>query len=128
MSIIQEYLIEYNQEKDQMYIKVPKSAKTISMILEDVDKAYIYCTVNKDDDDDEIIKREVLWLGTGWNLNQEIENKIGYYDFLGTYKYGDFVWHFWIEPMWEEWEVYDFETGEPFKMSTKPIEKSREEK
>ena len=125
MSVIDKYLIKYNQETNEMYVDIPKNAKPFSMRLEDRDKAYIYCIIDKNEH--ETIEKEILWIGTGWDINEEIEDKIKYYTFLGTYKYNDLVWHFWMEPMWEEWEVYDFETGKPTTFSTNPFKQSKEE-
>ena len=96
MSIIYKYRIKLDMETESMYVNLPKGAKVFSLLLEDIDKAYVYAIV--DPKEEEINKREVLWLGTGWHLSKEQEIRISYYTFLGTYKLNDLIWHFWIEP------------------------------
>lgn len=97
MSTIYKYLIKCNQEKGKMIAEVPKHAEPISILLKDLNTAYLYCIV--DPTEKETIEREVLWIGTGWEIDQETKSKINYYTFLGTYEIRNLVWHFWIEPI-----------------------------
>lgn len=106
MSIIYKYPIELDIENEGMYVNLPKGAKVFSVLVEDIHQAYVYAIV--DSTEKEINKREVLWLGTGWELTKEQESKINYYTFLGTYKIQDLVWHFWIEPEKEEFNMPDY--------------------
>lgn len=100
MSVIYKYPIELDQKTEQMYIRVPRYAIPISVMVEDTSVAFVYCLV--DSKEKELVQKDVLWLGTGWELDQEIEKKIRYYNFLGTHRFKDsknnLVWHFWIEP------------------------------
>ena len=96
MTTIYKYLIEHDAEKNRMVIKIPKNAQPISLLLSDGDKDYVYCIV--DSEEKETIEKEVIWIGTGYELEKETIEKIRYYTFLGTHKIGYFVWHFWIEP------------------------------
>ena len=103
MKSIYKYPIEINISSNSLYIQVPKGAELLSISIETPSIAFIYCLV--DPDQEEMIKREVLWLGTGWEIDQETEEKIDRYKFLGTYKIksekkdkSDLIWHFWIEP------------------------------
>lgn len=92
---IYKYPILLNQETESMYVSVPTGSEVISVDLIDSTTAYIYAIVDQIVDSFEI--REVLWLGTGWNLNQETRDKMSYYEFLGTHRKSDLVYHFWIE-------------------------------
>lgn len=96
MSVIYKYLIELDMETETMYVNLPKNAKVFSLLVEDVNKAYVYAIV--DPKEEQMNRREVIWLGTGWEFSDEQECKMDYYTFLGTYKLNNLVWHFWIEP------------------------------
>ena len=98
MSIIYKYRVEMDLETESMYIELPIGADILSVIVEDPYTAYIYAIV--DSKEKRTQRREVLWLGTGWELNEEQEIKIADYNYLGTYKAPEsyLVWHFWIEP------------------------------
>lgn len=96
MSAIYKFPIELNAETETMYVKLPRNAKVISILVEDIHKAYIYALV--DSKEEKMDEREVLWLGAEWKLSEEQESKIEYYTFLGTHKIQDLVWHFWIVP------------------------------
>lgn len=110
MSVIYKYRIEVDLETENMYVKLPVGAKVLSVIVEGVSEAYIYAIV---DPKEKEIKKEVLWLGTGWELTKEQEMKMMDYDYLGTYKVpnSDLIWHFWIEPTKIEYDVFDFDSG-----------------
>lgn len=98
MSVIYKYRVEMDLETESMYIELPIGADILSVIVEDPYTAYIYAIV--DSKEERTQRREVLWLGTGWELNKDQEIKITDYDYLGTYKApgSDLIWHFWIEP------------------------------
>lgn len=102
MSAIYKYRIEVDLETKITYVKLPKNATVISVMLEDIYTAYIYAIV--DPTEKEFYKREILWLGTGWELSKDQISKINYYTFLGTYKVENLVYHFWITPD----EAFDF--------------------
>ena len=100
MISIYKYPIELDTETDKMCVKIPVNAKPFSVVLADASTAFVYCIVDTEEKD--IVSKEVLWLGTGWGLNQEIVDKIKCYKFLGTCEVEDLknklIWHFWIEP------------------------------
>lgn len=97
MFAIYNYRVEMDLETESMYVQLPKHAKVLSLLLKDINEAYIYAIVDLKDIEEEV-RREVLWLGTGWQLSEEQKNRMNYYTFLGTYKLNNLVWHFWIEP------------------------------
>lgn len=93
------YPILLNQETSSMYVSVPTGSEIISVDLIDSTTAYVYAIVDQKADSYTI--REILWLGTEWNLDQETRDKMSYYEFLGTHRVNDLkndlVYHFWIE-------------------------------
>jgi len=99
MFSIYKYPVLLNEETESMYVSIPTGSEVISVDLIDSTTAYIYAIVDQEVDSFEI--REILWLGTGWNLDQETRDKMSYYEFLGTCKINDLknnlVYHFWIE-------------------------------
>ena len=108
MSMIYKFPVEI---EDGSYVMLPKKSKVFSLVLHNDYDAYIYAIVDPKEKEKE--KREVLWLGTGWKLTTEVENKIKNYIFLGTYKANNnLIWHFWIEPEKIKWNCIDFETNE----------------
>ena len=114
MSIIYKFPIETEVQTRCSYVILPKNSKVFSLALNGDNEAYIYAIVDSKEKEKE--RREILWLGTGWGLTTEEENKIKDYIFLGTYKTeNNFVWHFWIEPEKIEWNCINFETNEIYK-------------
>lgn len=100
--LIYKYIINIDLENKNMYVCLPVGAEAISMIYEDMDKAYVYALVDPLEKRKE--RREILWIGTGWELERDKVNKIkSTYQFLGTYTWNDLVYHFWIEP--ETWDL-----------------------
>lgn len=93
MKTIYKYPIEI--EANSFYIEVPKDAKVISAIDINSGGGVIYAIV--DPSIEETVKREVIWFGTGWDIDKDSEWKIGMYDFLGTFRDGYLTWHLWIE-------------------------------
>ena len=111
MSVIYKYRVEMDLETESMYIELPIGADILSVIVEDPYTAYIYAIV--DSKEKRTQKREVLWLGTGWELTEDQKMKIMDYNYLGTYKVpnSDLIWHFWIEPTKIEYDYFDFDSG-----------------
>ena len=95
MKTIYKYLITKNEETGGFFIEVPKGAEVISAIVNDNSSGYVYAIV--DPGLIPSIKREVLWLGTGWPLGKEDQEKMDTYQFLGTFQDGWYVWHIWVE-------------------------------
>lgn len=97
MSVIYKYPVELDINTKEVYVKLPKNSKVFSARCEDMYEIYIYAIVDKEET--EMIKREVLWCGTGGDLSKEQEYKMDCYTFLGTFKAGQsLIWHIWIEP------------------------------
>lgn len=110
MKTIYKYPIEYDSDRNVVYIKVPKGAIVTSVLNLDMEalSGYVYAMV--DPTIEPTVKREVLWLGTGWHFTPEQEEKVKNYQFLGTHKdvNGFFVWHLWVEKEKVEMEEEDF--------------------
>ena len=95
MSVIYKYPIKID-EMNNFYVELPIGAEIISILCEGTYDIFIYAIVNPKEE--KVIKRNIIWLGTGWEIDKNIEDKIKYYTFLGTYKTkNNLVWHFWIE-------------------------------
>lgn len=108
MKVIYKYPIQYNSEKNIIYVKLPKGAYVISALDLSMDllQGFVYAVV--DPDLEPTIEREVLWLGTGIPLTKEQEEKVERWYYLGTHRDGPFVWHIWIEPEYLEFDwLYD---------------------
>ena len=97
MSVIYKYPVQLNMDTKEVYVELPKNAQVFSARCEDICEIYIYAIVDKEET--EMVKREVLWCGTGGDLSEDQEDKINYYTFLGTFKAGQsLIWHIWIKP------------------------------
>lgn len=114
MSVIYKYPIKIKEdEMNSFYVELPIGAEVISILCEETYNIFIYAIVNPKEE--KVIKKDIVWLGTGWEIDKNIEDKIRYYTFLGTYKTkNNLVWHFWIEPDLEEYQCIDFDTGETY--------------
>ena len=98
MKTIYKYDIIKDEETGIFFIEVPKGAEVISAAINQNTHeplGYIYAIV--DPTLTPTIKREVLWLGTGWPLGKEDQEKMDGYQFLGTFQDGWYVWHIWVE-------------------------------
>ena len=105
MSVIYKYPVELDMKTEKTYVELPSHAKVFSARCEGMYEIYIYAIVDKEET--EMIKREVLWCGTGGDLSKEQETKIEYYNFLGTFKAGpSLIWHIWIEPVPRAYSTY----------------------
>ena len=108
MSVIYKYPIKVKEdEMNSFYVELPVGAEVISILCEETYDIFIYAIV--DPKEERTIKKDIVWLGTGWEINKKEEDKIKYYTFLGTYKTkNNLVWHFWIEPEELELDLYEF--------------------
>lgn len=98
MKTIYKYLVARDEDTGELFIEVPEGAEVISAIVSEKtfdSPGYIYAIV--DPTLTPTVKREVLWLGTGWPLGKEDQEKMDRYQFLGTFQDGWYVWHIWVE-------------------------------
>ena len=106
MKTIYKYPITKDEETGEFFIEVPEGAEVISAVINEKDSpGYIYAIV--DPGLIPSVKREVLWLGTGWPLGKEDQERMNRYQFLGTFQDGWYIWHIWVEPE-------DIDLGEVF--------------
>lgn len=94
MKTIYKYAIKSRDK--EMYVELPSSARVISYLNKEGGLGCVYAVVESTDYS--IEEREVLFLGTGWELDQETVYKMMYYKFLGTHTFDNYlVWHIWIQ-------------------------------